>query len=138
MKKFLPVLMVITLALVGCGVFIGARYASEHFLSHTQKVSSTVQCTRQPTVHTVTIQNSQVFPVHTQAALCDTLTIINDDNILRLMAFGEHENHQAYDGITEKLLEQGQNLTVTLNQAGTFKFHDHLHDAIQGDFTVTR
>jgi uncharacterized membrane protein YukC len=54
------------------------------------------------------------------------------------VAFGLHEHHVPYDGTTEKILIQGQSLTVTLVQAGNFRFHDHWHDQIQGTFTVTK
>jgi len=84
----------------------------------------------------VSIRNSEVLPRHTRAARCSRLTINNFDNQVRLVAFGEHDNHQPYDGVTEKVLAQGQSLTITLNQTGTFRFHDHLEDSVQGDFTV--
>jgi hypothetical protein len=89
-------------------------------------------------VHKVIIQNNKVIPVNTVAPLCDTLTITNLDDKERLMAFGLHEHHVPYDGTTAKILIQGQSLTVTLVQAGNFRFHDHWHDEIQGTFTVTK
>ncbi len=89
------------------------------------------------TNHEVVIQNDKVIPSHIQAPLCDTLTITNYDDIGRLVAFGPHENHVAYDGVTERLVGRGQSVVVTLVQAGNFRFHDHLHDEVQGTFTVT-
>jgi hypothetical protein len=86
----------------------------------------------------VVIENSQLSVAHVDAKLCDTLTLINKDTRLRVMAFGQHDNHQAYDGVTEQVLAEGQSLTVTLNQLGTFRFHDHTQDEVQGTFTVTR
>jgi len=88
--------------------------------------------------HVMIIQNSKVTPTHITAPLCDTLTITNKDNIERFVAFGPHEDHVAYDGITEKVLTQGQTFKVTLVQAGNFRFHDHIHDEVQGTFTVTK
>lgn len=88
--------------------------------------------------HQVIIQNNKVIPVNTVAQLCDSLTITNLDDKERLVAFGLHEHHVPYDGITEKTLIQGQSLTVTLVQAGHFRFHDHWHDEVQGTFTVTK
>ena len=88
--------------------------------------------------HQVIIQNNRVVPVNTIAPRCDTLTITNLDDRERLMAFGLHEHHVPYDGITDKILIQGQSLSVTLVQTGHFRFHDHDHDEIQGTFTVTK
>lgn len=89
-------------------------------------------------MHAVTVHGNSVTPAHTTAKLCDTLTINNADDQIRLMAFGPHDHHQPYDGVTERTLAQNQSLTVVLNQAGTFTFHDHLDDAAAGTFTVTR
>ena len=88
--------------------------------------------------HQVVIKNNKVIPVNTVAPRCDSLTITNLDDKERLVAFGLHEHHVPYDGITEKILIQSQSLTVTLVQAGHFRFHDHWHDEVQGTFTVTK
>lgn len=86
--------------------------------------------------HMVVIQNDQVIPTNTFASRCDTLTITNNDTTKRILAFGFHSDHVAYDGILEQTLFKDQGLTVTLIQSGTFTFHDHLHDKIQGTFQV--
>lgn len=93
-------------------------------------------CNKPGPTHTVIIRGNIINPQHTEASRCDRLTIINEDDAARLMAFGNHDHHQAYDGVTEQLLKQGQSLTVTLKQTGTFTFHDHLHDEVEGSFTV--
>lgn len=98
--------------------------------------AATVDCATTNTTYTVTVQHSRLSTSSVHARLCDRLTIVNDDPTLRLMAFGPHDHHQPYDGITEQVLAQGQSLSVTLNQAGTFTFHDHLHDELQGTFTI--
>ncbi len=90
------------------------------------------------TIHKVVIENDRVTPSHTDAKQCDTLVITNLDDKDRVMAFGKHESHVSYDGISERLLSQGQSLTVTLGQAGTFPFHDHAQESVQGTFTVIR
>lgn len=86
--------------------------------------------------HRVVIQDDKVSPANTVGSKCDTLTIINLDDIQRMVAFGPHEDHVAYDGIKERMLTKGQSLTVTLVQVGDFRFHDHIHDEVQGMFTV--
>lgn len=86
--------------------------------------------------HKVIIQAGIVQPHQTTAHLCDKLTITNLDASERLIAFGLHENHQPYGGIEERLVAKGQSLTVTLDKTGNFRFHDHLHDEVQGTFSV--
>lgn len=88
--------------------------------------------------HEVVIRNSTVSPADLTAKRCDKLVIINRDTITRVMAFGDHDRHVAYDGIEEQKLAKGQSLTVTLDRVGSFHFHDHLHDEVEGYFTVTR
>ena len=111
---------------------------AEHGMGDSSKKTAAVQCRGNHALHVVTIKDNIMSPVYTQAKLCDTLTITNDDNTLRLVAFGPSDHHVAYDGVTEKLLQQGQSLTVTLNQAGSFTFHDHLHSTLVGQFAVHR
>lgn len=82
------------------------------------------------------IQADKIKPTHIDARQCDRLTIVNRDDDTRLLAFGLHEKHRPYDGVSERLLSQGQSLTVTLIQTGNFRLHDHIHDEVQATFTV--
>jgi hypothetical protein len=119
---------------------VGTYLLSSHILK-TQDASakpSIVNCKKLGTAHQVIIQKNVANPVNTYGKLCDTLTISNQDNQLLLIAFGPHENHQPYDGITERVLDQGQSLTITFNEVGTYHFHDHISDIIKGNFTVTK
>jgi plastocyanin len=84
----------------------------------------------------VTIKNGVVSPLHTDAHRCDTITFINEDDQVKDIAFGEHPNHVAYAGQLDIITYKGHPETLTLSQAGTYKFHDHLHEATAGDFTV--
>jgi len=84
----------------------------------------------------VIIQSDSVKPKNTIAKKCDTLIITNLDNQPRLMAFGQHDSHISYDGISEKLLAQNQSLKITLIKTGTYLFHDHQQDSVAGTFTV--
>lgn len=88
--------------------------------------------------HKVVIKNGQVTSLHTLASKCDTLTFINEDSVVRAIAFGTHPEHEAYAGETELMVRNGQNKTISLSEPGTFQFHDHLHAEIAGDFTVTQ
>jgi hypothetical protein len=100
------------------------------------KEQTKVSCSGSHNEYTVTVQDAKLSITDIHAKLCDKLTIVNADDTLRLMAFGIHDHHQAYDGIEEKALKKGDQLSITLDQAGTFTFHDHLHDEVEGTFTV--
>jgi hypothetical protein len=131
-KKIGIVLLVIILgtaatygSIVGVNAYVDNQYAQLH-----------QGCSAHHTSHVVTVENSVVTPDHTVAAKCDTLTIKNLDNVDRMMAFGVHEMHTAYDGVEEHELMANQEFTVTLIQTGSFKFHDHMHDEVAGTFQV--
>lgn len=125
--------IVIVVALLGAVYLVANTYLSARHLS-----SGTVPCRTHGASLVVTIKDDRMSTTHVDASLCDTLTITNDDPVLRLMAFGPHDHHEPYDGVAERVLSQGQSLTVTLNQTGTYLFHDHLHDEIEGSFTVVK
>ena len=114
---------------------LGIRTIVNHYLNKPAD-SKTFTCGRTGQNHLVVIENSIASPARTNAKPCDTLAIKNTDSKIRLIAFGIHDHHQAYDGIAEKVLDKNQSFTVTLEQTGTFKFHDHLDDSTQGTFTV--
>lgn len=86
--------------------------------------------------HQVTIKDGVVFPRHTEARLCDTLTFINQDNQAREMTFGTHPKHDAYGGEYELMVRKGRAKSITLNQTGEYEFHDHLDPSVSGEFSV--
>lgn len=88
--------------------------------------------------HTVMIMDNKVTPDAITAKLCDRLTIENMDSKAREIGFGAHDHHTPYDGVAEKVLNKDQSLTVTLNKAGEFHFHDHLQEEVAGSFTVVQ
>jgi hypothetical protein len=116
---------------------LGASQIAQKQLDHGTTVSK--QCDKAaPTNHMIFIENDVATPEHTEAHQCDTLTITNRDDQIRLMAFGIHEAHAPYDGMETKLLSKDQSFTVTLVEPGQiFRVHDHEHDEVQATFTVT-
>ena len=99
--------------------------------------SSRSTCTQTKTPHTAVIRDGKIYPNNIQAKMCDTLTVINNDAVTRLMAFGKHEKHSRYDGISEKRLSPGQSLTVSLGQTGAYLVHDHYDEYVSATFTVS-
>lgn len=95
-----------------------------------------ITCKITGAVHSLIITDNHVSAQHTSARLCDKLTIVNADDKLRLIAFGIHDRHAPYGGITEQTLKPGESLSVTLDQRGAYTFHDHLDEGVQGAFVV--
>jgi hypothetical protein len=60
------------------------------------------------TTYKVTIQNGKASQSHVRAQLCDVLTITNKDDVARELAFGVHDKHTVYDGISERLVSKGR------------------------------
>ena len=115
-------------------VLVGLVYSvAGHFLMS----NNTTVCQSTGAKHIVKVENNAMVPTHTRGRLCDTLTIINEDKADMLIAFGPHEHHVAYDGVLEKLISQGQSVTVTFVKTGNYQFHDHLQDIAQGTFSVS-
>lgn len=86
--------------------------------------------------HTAVIKNDRIQPQAVHADRCDTLTVVNKDQITREIGFGQHDRHVAYDGVKERMLLPNQSLTITLNKTGDYHYHDHFHDEVEGTFTV--
>lgn len=131
------VLVVAIFLVAGSAVILGVVYGANKYLSTSEiKVNPAAKCAATLATHDVSIHGSVASPDRIEAKLCDRLVITNEDDRLRLIAFGTHNNHQAYDDVTEKVLSQGQSLAITLNQRGSYEFHDHLQDTLIGYFTV--
>ncbi|MBA3758040.1 cytochrome o ubiquinol oxidase subunit IV [Candidatus Saccharibacteria bacterium] len=94
-------------------------------------------CQGQHDNHKVTIKNSQVSPLQTLASKCDTLTFINEDDEAREITFGTHPDHGSYAGEDELIVRKGRSKSITLSEAGSYQFHDHIKAEIAGFFTVT-
>lgn len=119
-------------------VIVAIAGAESLIASHLIASDNTSQnCRGNHTGHTILLNGKNATPRTVIAPLCDTVTFKNTDSTTVLIAFGPHEHHVAYDGILEHELKQDESFTITLNKTGTFYFHDHLEDIIEGQFTVT-
>lgn len=135
MRRFRTSLVTLLVVAVIIGAGLVAVTLSSHYLDQ-QYANAHDGCYPNQPNHRVIIQNDKATPSHLDAPRCDTLTITNLDDESRMLAFGPHEDHVAYDGIKEKLVSQNGSLVVTLIQTGSFRFHDHVHDEVEGTFTV--
>lgn len=129
------VIISLTSVVITAGIIAGAVLLTSSFLDN-QYASLHAGCYPRQPQHTIIIENNTVTPAHVDANRCDTLMVKNLDNESRLMAFGVHNKHIAYDGIKEQLLLKGESFTTTMIQTGDFKVHDHEDDDVGATFTV--
>jgi hypothetical protein len=136
MKRRAKIIIITVLAAIfAIAVSFGAVWAISSYLNH-QYASLHDGCYPNQTNHTIVVKDDKAIPSATEGKRCDTLTVTNLDDESREMAFGLHEKHTPYDGVTEKVLAKGESFTVTLVQTGNFKVHDHEHDEVQATFEV--
>ncbi|HWB39187.1 MAG TPA: hypothetical protein VG604_02985 [Candidatus Saccharimonadales bacterium] len=125
------------LAVIVVVACFGIYQLANGFLSNDEHQAATA-CSQIGQNHKVLVVNNKVVPKHTTAKRCDRLVITNEDAVSRLMSFGKPDHHVSYNGVTERLLTQGQSLSVVLTKTGNYYFHDHLQDyVVNGSFTVT-
>lgn len=84
-------------------------------------------CQTAGTTIEVTIKNNQFMPKKISARQCDLLVIINADTQKRSPAFGEHNNHDHYQGFEQRVLGKNQQQTIDLTTTGTYTLHDDFH-----------
>lgn len=85
------------------------------------------------------MKDSQFEPKDISVHVCDTLKFENFDDEARLPAIGEHPKHAYYPGFEpEQAIEKNQVYRVTLDRAGYYTIHDHLHEEMVGTLTITQ
>ena len=131
----LAVMLVLSATIVSVIIFV-SHQADKNTQTKNGLTTDRACARQQQDNHNIIIQNGVTTPSHVLARQCDLLTIINQDEEGREVAFGLHENHTPYDGVAEKYLVKDQSITVTLIQTGSFRVHDHIHDEVQATFTV--
>lgn len=134
MKKSNILLTLIGLAASACLVYFFVQTVASGYLEEDEQAAQL--CSTAGQTHKVEIKDSEAAPKQVDARLCDKLTIINLDSKDRKVSFGVHDRHISYDGITEQILRQGQSLTITLNQTGSYVYHDHFQEETGGSFRV--
>jgi len=136
MKKHSSLLVIAGALIAAGGIFLAAFHFSGNYLTPQKTAESTIKCSSTHVAHTVTFVDGKAEPEHTQASACDTIMFLNSDNQIRAIAFGVHDHHSPYDGVTETQLSYNKSFTITLNQIGIFTFHDHFQEETAGTFTV--
>jgi len=95
-------------------------------------------CSGNGTNHRIVLLGNVPTPRHTDAQICDTLTIMTQDNVTRALMFGPRAKAETYAGETSVSVSPKQSAVITLTQLGTHTFHDRKVNGPTGDFTVTR
>lgn len=134
MKSKTKIIMIVAVVV---GIVLGVG-GVQVFHTRTQASRPCESTNANAETHNVMIMDGKSEPAKVTGKLCDSLIITNMDSVAREIAFGAHANHVPYDGVAEQVLNAGQSFTITLNQLGSFEFHDHLHPLVAGYFTVTK
>jgi cytochrome o ubiquinol oxidase operon protein cyoD len=100
--------------------------------------NSTGACQRIGANHKVIITGGKPSEALTVAKLCDTLTFVNEDQITRDISFGKHPQQDTYGGETELSVTNRRPESITLNEPGTYMFHDHNDPTMTGIFSVSQ
>lgn len=95
-------------------------------------------CQDQGANHQIVIKGGQVIPQHTYANRCDTLTFISGDGQALQISFGSYPASKAYAGENNLSVRREQNQTITLSEAGIYKFYEKSAPVTAGDFTVSQ
>lgn len=123
--------VVVAVTVIGLTTVLASRY-----LRTAKKANASITCQTIGRTHIVVIKDGAAQPAHVEARLCDQLTIQNLDPQTRLIGFGDHSHHVAYNGVSERVLKDGQTMTLVLNQPGSYHFHDHYQSELEVTFNV--
>ena len=88
--------------------------------------------------HIVVLKDDEITPTYIEAERCDTLTFSIEDGVDRMIMFGPHDSPMSYGGIYDIIVRSDRSEIVTLNEVGTFSFHDHMTPEIIGTFSVVQ
>ena len=102
-------------------------------------VESNNQGSEQPSVQTITIAMTAAGfePAAVTVNKGDTVKFVNSDTKLHLSASAPHPTHTDYPAFDPKTgIAVGSSWSFTFDQAGAWKFHDHLAPGFFGSVTV--
>lgn len=121
-KRYLIPLLALTAVSVAAGWFLTRNPASE---------------TGQATA-TVLMKEDKFEPDNLSVKKGATVIFKNDDRVERWPASNLHPTHTIYPRFDpQKPIEPGQSWSFTFDNAGSWKYHDHLIPSIRGVITVT-
>lgn len=99
--------------------------------------NETGACVELRTSRVLVLNSEMILPALVEAGKCDKLTFLNETGQDVKIAFGTHPEDTSYGGIDEVLVKAGESETITLNETGEFRFHDHNNSLLEGRIVVT-
>lgn len=95
------------------------------------------KCDKTKNTHTILILHNTFIPNSLTVKRCDVITFDNEvKNAFYSPALGEHSHHIHYAGFTEKVIGFGEKNSFIAHSTGTFLFHDHQKNQIEGSLTI--
>lgn len=101
-----------------------------------RKLEAKNECGVSKHEYTVFIEKKRFKPAKVKAKRCNKLIFANKDSKLHSVVFGTHDNHVPYGDFVQEYLLPKERVSLKLFQAGTYLFHDHLHEEIKGQIIV--
>lgn len=71
-----------------------------------------------------------------EANRCDTLTFKSGDNVAHELQFGTYDEPASYGGLEGIFVRTDRAKIITLNETGTFSYHDRNDPTVVGSFSV--
>lgn len=75
-------------------------------------------------------------PAIISAKRCDILIFSNGSSKHVDIAFGPHEEHYPYPGLTSDPLKPGQSSSLVLTKTGSYPIHEHITDVLIARITI--
>jgi cytochrome o ubiquinol oxidase subunit IV len=88
--------------------------------------------------HEIMMMDDRAVPDHIDAHLCDTLTIMNHDEVTRTLIYGSDGKSATYAGQSSLSVRKGRSVSIPLTELGTHTFYDQKLNTLSGKFTVTK
>ena len=89
------------------------------------------------TVSTVKITSAGFDPAVIKIKVSDSVTWTNSDSVTHNVSSDPHPTHTIYPALNLGNILAGASKSLTFSQAGTYKYHDHLHSTLTGQVVVS-
>lgn len=136
----------IVIALIAVGLYVFRLLSFGSSMAHMDmaaasgdtdgKIIPYQHCNSLGPTHTITIEHNAFVPDTLTVKRCDKVEFIDKDHALYLPRFGDHPNDITYTGFPQKVLGYNQSEIFIAHTIGTYNFHDHIKDQIEGVLIV--
>ena len=86
---------------------------------------------------TVKITSSGFDPAIIKIKAGEMVTWMNSDTVTHNVSSDPHPTHTIYPALNLGNILAGASKSLTFSQAGTYKYHDHLHSTLTGQIVVS-